>query len=253
MQPMAYEDNHQPYEKIVLLRCDVYDTGIGIPEKSLPSLFKKYMQVSADHARKYGGTGLGLAICKQLVELMGGHLTVTSQVNRGSTFTFLLPCKVATKLEFSDDSDGDPVVLHCESSNASSSDQLDGSFLFQPRSLSSGFPSGESFAQGSNLSNSLSASSANRELDEVSESYLRGSKPRKKAVPEVVSLKSCVSKKLNSNDVYQGIIHDNIDKTEISGRKEKELKLILVVADWMIIKKFLKMLLVPNVQLENTF
>eukprot|EP01018_Ginkgo_biloba_P007092 Gb_39123 [translate_table: standard] len=53
-------------EKLVWLHCDVYDTGIGIPEKALPALFKKYMQVSATHARKYGGTGLGLAICKQL-------------------------------------------------------------------------------------------------------------------------------------------------------------------------------------------
>ena len=94
-------------ETTVWIRCDVYDTGIGIPgmmyacllslhcqkkseilldisvgpvwgvldtfsclsvtENALPTLFKKYMQVSADHARKYGGTGLGLAICKQLV------------------------------------------------------------------------------------------------------------------------------------------------------------------------------------------
>ena len=63
------------------------------------------MQASADHARKYGGTGLGLAICKQLVELMGGQLTVTSQVNLGSTFTFILPYKVATSDDHSDDQD----------------------------------------------------------------------------------------------------------------------------------------------------
>ncbi|KAJ6434784.1 hypothetical protein OIU84_000091 [Salix udensis] len=77
----------------VWLCCDVFDTGIGIPENALPTLFRKYMQVSADHARKYGGTGLGLAICKQLVELMGGRLTVSSKVKCGSTFTFVLPYK----------------------------------------------------------------------------------------------------------------------------------------------------------------
>ncbi|XP_010242308.1 PREDICTED: histidine kinase 5 isoform X2 [Nelumbo nucifera] len=60
------ENLSHPCEKTVWIQCDVYDTGIGIPENALPTLFKKYMQVSADHARKYGGTGLGLAICKQL-------------------------------------------------------------------------------------------------------------------------------------------------------------------------------------------
>lgn len=86
-------------ERVVWIRCDVYDTGIGIPgnfllstfvflslfsmnvsakyvivlvkfdvtDHAIPTLFKKYMQVGADTARKYGGTGLGLAICKQLV------------------------------------------------------------------------------------------------------------------------------------------------------------------------------------------
>ncbi|CAL5392471.1 unnamed protein product [Camellia sinensis] len=61
------EENHlQPAETIVWICCDVYDTGIGIPENALPTLFKKYMQVGADTAQKYGGTGLGLTICKQL-------------------------------------------------------------------------------------------------------------------------------------------------------------------------------------------
>uniref|UniRef100_J3MGF2 Probable histidine kinase 1 n=1 Tax=Oryza brachyantha TaxID=4533 RepID=J3MGF2_ORYBR len=99
---------HHEGEEVVWLRCDVYDTGIGIPEKSLPLLFKRYMQASDDHARKYGGTGLGLAICKQLVELMGGTLTVVSKENEGSTFSFVLPCKIPVKEDNSDDPDDMP-------------------------------------------------------------------------------------------------------------------------------------------------
>ncbi|KAL7611110.1 hypothetical protein Lser_V15G13833 [Lactuca serriola] len=89
------ENDPQSHETVVWIRCDVKDTGIGIPETALPNLFKKYTQASADTARKYDGTGLGLAICKQLVELMGGHLTVSSKEHCGSTFTFDLPHKVS--------------------------------------------------------------------------------------------------------------------------------------------------------------
>ncbi|XP_023535220.1 histidine kinase 5-like [Cucurbita pepo subsp. pepo] len=118
-------------ETTVWIRCDVFDTGIGIPENALPTLFKKYMQASADHARKYGGTGLGLAICKQLVELMGGHLTVSSRENHGSTFTFVLPYKVSTTCSPSDDSDD---LSDDESTN---DEMTEGFFQFQPHSFSS--------------------------------------------------------------------------------------------------------------------
>ncbi|KAG2335095.1 hypothetical protein Bca52824_006275 [Brassica carinata] len=89
----------------------------------------KYMQASADHARKYGGTGLGLAICKQLVELMGGQLTVTSQVNAGSTFTFILPYKVATSDDHSDDQDFSDMVDHHQ---PEPDDTTEGYFQFKP-------------------------------------------------------------------------------------------------------------------------
>ncbi|KAL0736157.1 hypothetical protein Bca4012_012367 [Brassica carinata] len=122
--------NEEQKETSVWICCDVYDTGIGIPENALPCLFKKYMQASADHARKYGGTGLGLAICKQLVELMGGQLTVTSQVNAGSTFTFILPYKVATSDDHSDDQDefSDMVDHH----QPEPDDTTEGYFQFKP-------------------------------------------------------------------------------------------------------------------------
>ncbi|CAK9224226.1 unnamed protein product [Sphagnum troendelagicum] len=76
----------------IWLQCDIHDTGIGIPDEALPTLFDKYTQFNAH--QNYGGTGLGLAICKNLVELMGGALNVTSKENVGSTFSFKLPLQV---------------------------------------------------------------------------------------------------------------------------------------------------------------
>ncbi|MBA0774277.1 hypothetical protein Gotri_009497, partial [Gossypium trilobum] len=133
------EEQAELPETTVWIRCDVYDTGIGIPENALPTLFKKYMQVSADHARKYGGTGLGLAICKQLVELMGGRLTVSSQVHCGSTFTFILPYKVSLSCDHSDDADDD--LSDTDDHGATDDDATAGFFQFQSRTLGSLFSS----------------------------------------------------------------------------------------------------------------
>ncbi|XP_027356714.1 histidine kinase 5 [Abrus precatorius] len=137
---MNGDTEEQPHsaETTVWIRCDVYDTGIGIPENAIPTLFKRYMQVSADHARKYGGTGLGLAICKQLVELMGGRLTVSSKEHHGSTFTFILPCKVSIACDNSDDPDE---LSDVENNDAACDGTIEGFFQFQPRTLGSLFSS----------------------------------------------------------------------------------------------------------------
>jgi signal transduction histidine kinase len=67
------------------------DSGIGIPEDKLDSVFEKFTQTDASITRHFGGTGLGLSICVRLVELMGGKMGVTSTVGKGSTFWFNLP------------------------------------------------------------------------------------------------------------------------------------------------------------------
>jgi signal transduction histidine kinase/CheY-like chemotaxis protein len=69
----------------------VEDTGIGIPEDSLPVIFDRFTRVNSIEARRAGGTGLGLAISRQLVERMGGKISVSSALGKGSTFTFVLP------------------------------------------------------------------------------------------------------------------------------------------------------------------
>ncbi|MDU9050167.1 MAG: cache domain-containing protein [Candidatus Electrothrix sp. Rat3] len=73
-----------------VIQFTVSDTGIGIAQEKIALLFESFTQADNSTARKYGGTGLGLTICKRLVSLMGGKLSVESEVDRGSKFSFSL-------------------------------------------------------------------------------------------------------------------------------------------------------------------
>jgi PAS domain S-box-containing protein len=77
------------------LHFAVADSGVGIAPDKLALLFQRFAQVDASSSRRHGGTGLGLAISRRLVQLMGGELTVESELGRGSTFAFTLPLACA--------------------------------------------------------------------------------------------------------------------------------------------------------------
>ncbi len=79
------------------LKIDVIDTGIGIDDEQQQQLFAAFTQADTTTTRDYGGTGLGLAISRQLIQLMGGRLTLQSRPGRGSCFSFSVPIKSHNK------------------------------------------------------------------------------------------------------------------------------------------------------------
>ena len=74
-----------------VIHFSVWDTGIGIPNEQLPTLFKPFVQLDSSLARRYPGTGLGLVLAQRMTELHGGSLSVGSEIDRGSRFTVSIP------------------------------------------------------------------------------------------------------------------------------------------------------------------
>jgi signal transduction histidine kinase/CheY-like chemotaxis protein/HPt (histidine-containing phosphotransfer) domain-containing protein len=95
------------------VRFDIEDTGIGIPQEKQAEVFESFTQADGSTTRKYEGSGLGLAITKQLTELLGGNLTVTSEEGKGSTFSLVIPAGVdVTRQAFLD---RDNIAHHVDS------------------------------------------------------------------------------------------------------------------------------------------
>jgi two-component system sensor histidine kinase/response regulator len=75
------------------IRFVIQDSGIGIPPEKHEMVFEKFSQADNSIERRYGGTGLGIAICRELVELMGGSISLSSRPGQGTSFTFIIPLK----------------------------------------------------------------------------------------------------------------------------------------------------------------
>ena len=77
----------------VTLKLEVSDTGIGIPESAMPTLFDRFTQADSTAMRRHGGSGLGLAITREIVQMMGGSIATTSTPGLGSRFTVTIPTR----------------------------------------------------------------------------------------------------------------------------------------------------------------
>ena len=82
-------------DSLTLVLFNVIDTGIGIPEDKIDSIFESFNQGSNETTRKFGGTGLGLTITRKLIELQGGSIKVKSEISKGSEFSFMIQYKIA--------------------------------------------------------------------------------------------------------------------------------------------------------------
>ncbi|MCR5609235.1 MAG: response regulator, partial [Lachnospiraceae bacterium] len=120
--------NWRRQDDMAVLLVDVTDTGIGIKEEELSKLFHSFERIDIKRNRQIEGTGLGLAICKQLLTIMNGNISVKSEYQKGSTFSFILPQKVIdftpsygdaslesfTQINHDNNADSDIILENCK-------------------------------------------------------------------------------------------------------------------------------------------
>jgi PAS domain S-box-containing protein len=91
---------------IIAVEFEIKDTGIGIKPELVKGLFRPFVQADTSSTKKYGGTGLGLSICKNLINMMGGTISVKSQPGKGSIFIFSVNMKEADNDAYKKDLEG---------------------------------------------------------------------------------------------------------------------------------------------------
>lgn len=105
-------------ENCMVLNCTVSDSGCGIPVERIHDIFNSFEQLETGDTRRYGGTGMGLSLVQRLVELMGGHVKVETDIGKGSSFRFELPFELAAPSEHPGTNNQGPIKTSSENARA---------------------------------------------------------------------------------------------------------------------------------------
>lgn len=113
----------------VVLQFSVQDQGIGLSKGQVEKLFDAFTQGDSSTTRKFGGTGLGLTICKELVELMGGKITVASKLGKGSLFLFTVLVEQVEQIEQVEQVERENVELQLQASSEGNLEEIRGASI----------------------------------------------------------------------------------------------------------------------------